>query len=137
MKVQKRFDVDISRSSINDFRKSRGLVRQPSPKEEYEFQRSGGGEILTGLAFFSGIIEAITETIAGRIDEVRKSSSFTESRTMKKDHPTLRVQGKFTKEYNRLESVRKNRFKSIDEKLSKKNYSSMSIFRMSKKTISR
>ena len=34
MKIQKRFDVDISRSSINDFRKSRGLVRRPSPKEE-------------------------------------------------------------------------------------------------------
>ncbi len=60
MKVQKRFDVDISRSGINDFRKSRGLVRQPSSKEEYEFQRSGGGEILTGLAFFSGIIEVIS-----------------------------------------------------------------------------
>ena len=137
IKVQKRFDVDISRSSINDFRRLEGLVRQPSPKEEYEFQKSGGGEILTGLAFFSGIIEVITETIAGRIDEVRESSSFTESRTMKKDHPTLRVQGMFTKEYNRLESVRKNRFKSIDEKLSKKNYSSMSIFRMSKKTLLR
>ena len=26
MKIQKRFDVDISRSSINDFRKSRGLI---------------------------------------------------------------------------------------------------------------
>lgn len=137
MRIQKQFDVDISRSTINDFRKSRGLVRQSFSKEEYEFQRSGGGEILTGLACFSGIIEAITETIVGRIDEVRKSSSFTESRAMKKDHPNLRVQGKFTKEYNRLESVRKNRFKSIDEKLSKKNYSSMSIFRMSKKTISR
>jgi len=137
MKIQKRFDADISRSGINDFRKSRGLVRQPSPKKEYEFQRSGGGEILTGLACFPGIIEAITETVAGRIDEVRKSSSFTESRTVKKDHPTLRVQGKFTKEYNRPESVRKNRFKSVDEKLLKKNCSSMSIFRMSKKTISR
>ncbi|MDL1974736.1 MAG: hypothetical protein LWX55_08145 [Deltaproteobacteria bacterium] len=137
MKIQKQFDVDISRSSINDFRNSRGFVRQASPKKEYEFQRSGGGEILTGLAFFSGIIEAMTETVVGRIDEVRKSSSFTGSRTMKKDHPTLRVQGKFTKEYNRLESVRKNRFKSIDEKISKKNYSSMSVFRMSKKTISR
>ena len=56
MKIQKRFDVDISRSSINDFRKSRGLVRQPSQKKEYKFQRSGGGEILTGLAFFSGIM---------------------------------------------------------------------------------
>ncbi len=137
MKIQKQFEVDISRSSINDFRKSRGLLRQPLPKEECESQRSGGGEILTGLAFFSGIIETITDIVVRRIDEMRKSSSFSGSQTTKKDHPTLRLQGKFTKEYNRIESVRKNRFKSIDEKIPDKNYSSMSIFKMSKKTILR
>jgi transposase len=137
MKIQKRFDANISRSGINDFRKSRGLVRQPPSKNEYESQRSGGGEILTGLAFFSGIIESITRIVVERINEVRKTSSYAGSQSMKKDHPSLRMQGKFTKEYNRLESVRKNRFKSIDEKIPKKNYSSMSVFRMSEKTISR
>ncbi|MBF0398689.1 MAG: helix-turn-helix domain-containing protein [Desulfobacterales bacterium] len=137
MKIQKRFEVDISKSSINDFIKSEGLLRQPLRKEEYKYQKSGGGEILTGLAFFSGIIETITDTVLRRIDELRESSSFTESQTMKKDNPTHRLQGKFTKEYNRLDAVRKNRFKSIDDKIPEKNYSSMSIFRMSRKTIRR
>ena len=137
MKIQKRFEATISRSSINDFRKSRELVRQPPSKKESESQRSGGGEILTSLAFFTGIIESITGVIVERIKEVRKSSSYIGSQSMKKDHPSLRMQGKFTTEYNRLESVRKNRFKSIDEKIPKKNYSSMSVFRMSEKTILR
>jgi transposase len=56
MKIQKRFDATISRSSINDFRKSKGLVRQPPPKKESESKRSGGVEILASLAFFTGII---------------------------------------------------------------------------------
>jgi len=137
MEIVSRFEAGVSRSSINDFRKSSGLVRQPSKEKERETQKSGGGEILTSLACCSGIIDAITGTILERIDEVRRSSAFAKSRCMKKDHPTLRVQGKFTKEYNQLESVRKNRFKSIDEKSPKKNYSSMSVFGMAEKTVSR
>lgn len=136
-KIRDRFKADISRSSISDFRKSRGLVRQPSKEKERETQKSGGGEILTSLAFCLGIIDAITGTVVQRIDEVRRSSAFSRSRFIPKDHPALRGKGKFTREYNQLESVRKNRFKSIDEKIPKKNYSSMSVFRKSKKTISR
>ena len=33
IKIQKRFNVDISKSSINDFRKSTEIVKQSSPKE--------------------------------------------------------------------------------------------------------
>ncbi len=137
MNIQKQFDTDISKSSINDFRKSKGLPRQPLKKKEYKFKSSGGGEILTSLAFFSGIIDVFTKTIVARVNEVRESPSFNRSLTMKKDHQTFRVQGKFTKEYNQLKSVRENRFKSIDEKILKKNYSSMNIFYMSEKIISR
>ncbi len=136
MKIQKQFDTDISKSSVNDFRKSKELSKQTLKEKKYEFKKSGGGEILTSLAFFSGILEVLTKTIVERVDEVRKSPSFN-SQTMKKDHPAFRVQGKFTKEYNQIKSVRKNRFKSIDEKIPKKNYSSMNIFRTSEKTISR
>ncbi len=135
-KIQKQFDTDISKSSVNDFRKSKELSRQPLEEKKYELKKSGGGAILTSLAFFSGILEVFTKTIVERVDEVRKSPSFN-SQTMKKDHPAFRVQGKFTKEYNQIKSVRKNRFKSIDEKIPKKNYSSMNIFRTSEKTISR
>jgi len=135
--IQKQFDTDLSKSSVNDFRKSKGLPRQPFKKNEYKTQISGGGEILTSLAFFSGIIDVFTKTIVAYVNDVRESSSFKRSQTMKKDHPTFRVQGKFTKEYNQIKSVRENRFKSIDEKIPKKNYSSMNIFYMSEKIISR
>ena len=137
IKIQNQFDTDISKSSLNDFRKSKGLPRQPVKEKQYESQRSGGGEILTSLAFFSGILEVFTKTIIARVNEVRKSPAFSKSQTMKKDYPSFRTQGKFTREYNQIKSVRKNRFKSIDEKIPKKNYSSMNIFNMPEKIISR
>lgn len=136
-KIQEEFDKDISKSSLNDFRKSRGLTRKrPEKITEYKTQRSGAGEIITGLAFYSGIIDLFTKTIMERLDEVRQSETFLK-RKKKKDHPRLRVDGKFTREYNQLKAVRENRFKSIDEKIPKKNYASMNIFRMSEKVISR
>ena len=135
--IQKQYDTSLSRSSINAFRKSKGFPRRPVKKKEYKLQRSGGGEILTSLAFFTGIIDTITKTIVKCVDDLRESSLFVKSKKIKKDHPALRIHGKFTKEYNQVESVRKNRFKSIDEKIPKKKYSSMNIFRMSEKVISR
>lgn len=135
--IQKQYDTSLSRSSINAFRKSKGFPREPVKKKEYKLHRSGGGEILTSLAFFTGIIDTITKTIVECVDDLRESSFYVRSKKIKKDHPALRIHGKFTKEYNRVESVRKNRFKSIDEKIPKKNYSSMNIFRMSEKVISR
>jgi len=135
-KIQKEYKITISKSSLNDFRKSEGVKRKrPDKIEEYEFQRSGGGEIITGLAFFSGIINLFTEIIMERVNEVRQSETFLKNK--KKDHPGFRVQGQFTKEYNQLKTVRKNRFKSIDEKVPKKNYAAMNIFHMSEKVISR
>ena len=38
MKIQKRFDVNISRSSINDFRKSRGLEGSLSQRRNMNFR---------------------------------------------------------------------------------------------------
>ena len=130
IKIQNQFDTDISKSSLNDFRKSKGLPRQPIKEKQYKSQRSGGGEILTSLAFFSGILEVFTKTIITRVNEVRESPAFSRSQTMKKDYPSFRTHGKFTREYNQIKSVRKNRFKSIDEKIPKKNYSSMNIFNL-------
>jgi len=137
-KIQNQFKEDISRASINNFRKSIGLTREKPPKgSDYKTQRSGGGEIFTSLAFFSGIIDLFTKTIVERINEVRESSLFSQNQVVRKDYPGFRVQGKFTKEYNQLKQVRENRFKSIDEKIPKKNYSSMDIIKKSEKNISR
>ena len=137
-KILSQFDLKISVSSLNIFRASISLTKLPPAKEEkYKRQKSGGGEILTCLAFFTGIIEIYTRTILERVNEIRQSPLFEQNKNIGEDHPDIRSLGKFTTEYNQLKSVRENRFKSIDEKIQWKNFSSMNIFKMSEKTISR
>ena len=137
-KILNQFDVKISESSLNNFRASVSLTRvYTSKEEEYERQKSGGGEILTCLAFFTHIIEIYTRTIIARVNEVRQSPLFEQNKSIGEDHPGIRSHGKFTKEYNQLISVRENRFRSIEDKIQGKNFSAMNIFKMSEKAISR
>ena len=137
-KILTKFDVKISESSLNAFRASVSLTRTPPPKKpEYKLRKSGGGEVLTSLAFFTHIIEIYTRTIIERVNEIRQSPLFEQNKNIGEDHQDVRSRGKFTAEYNQLESVRENRFKSIDEKIQSKNFSAMNIFTMSEKTISR
>ncbi len=131
------FGVSISVDSLNMFRASESLTRIPISKPEYQHQKSGGSEILTFLAFYTGIIDIITKTIAQRIDEIRRAESIEQPKTFEPDHPEVRNHGKFTREYNQQEDVRYNRFKSIDEKIPLKNLLSMNIFLKSEKIISR
>ena len=137
-KILNQFNVQISLSSLNNFRASASLTRLPAQKEEkYKRQKSGGGEILTSLSFFTNIIELYTKIIAEQVDIVRQSPSFKQNKELEKDNPDIRLHGKFTSEYNQLESVRENRFKSIDDKIEDKDFSAMNLFKMSEKTISR
>jgi transposase len=122
-KILNQFNVKISESSLNTFRASVSLTRIATPKEEkYKHQKSGGGEILTCLAFFTGIIEIYTKTILERVNEIRQSPLFEQNKNIGEDYPDIRSCGKFTTEYNQLKSVRENRFKSIDEKIQWKNF---------------
>ena len=136
-KILKQFDVKISESSLNSFRASVSLTRISTPKKRYKRQKSGGGEILTCLAFYTGIIEIYTRTILERVNEIRQSPLFEQNKNIGEDYPDIRSRGKFTTEYNQLKPVRENRFKSIDDKIQWKNFSAMNIFKMSEKTISR
>lgn len=140
--IEKQFGATISKATLNNLRISEGIPREKpramTKKTECIHQRSGGGEILTSLALSSGIIDVLTRTIVNRLDEVRKSPLFRPKNGTGKDHPRYRVQGRFTKKYNQLKkSVRENRFKSIEYKIPKKNFSTMDIFRRTDKTISR
>jgi hypothetical protein len=137
-RIQEEFATELSKSSVNKVRKAYGVVSKRAKNTiVYEPQRSGGGEILTGLAVFSGLLDVFTNTIVERVQEIRQSDAFWKNQQKPKDHPNVREQGKFTKAYNQLHSVRENRFKSIDEKIPEKNYASMNIFRLSETCISR
>lgn len=137
-RIQKKFKIVISRQSINSFRKSARIVRDVSFQDDNgERQESGGGEIITSLAFHTQIIDLLTKTIMKCVNDVTLLPSFNEQKNLKKDHPKYRREGKFTAKYNKLKSVRENRFKSIEEKIPKKNLASMKIFQMSSKTMHR
>ncbi len=136
-KIASVFGINLSESSINIFRSSESLTRISVNKPEYQRQKSGGGEILTFIAFYTKIIDIITKTIIQRIDEIRHSVLVDNSKIFIPDHSELRNHGKFTREYNQQEDVRNNRFKSIDEKIPLKNLSNMNIFLKSNKILSR
>ena len=136
-KILNQFNVRISESSLNNFRASLSLTRIPELIEKTQHIKSGGGEILTSLAFYTNIINIFTSTIIERLNGVRQSQLFEQNKSNAEDHPDTRSNGKFTKEYNQLHDVRKNRFRSIDEKIQEKNFSSMDIFERSEETISR
>jgi hypothetical protein len=136
-KIATIFGMNLSESSINIFRSSESLTRIPDNKPEFKYKKSGGGEILTFLAFYTNIIDIITKTIIQRIEEIRQSELVDKSKAYKADHSELRNYGKFTREYNQQEDVRNNRFKSIDEKIPLKSLSRMNIFQKSNKILSR
>ncbi len=136
-KILNVFSVSLSEDTINIFRSSESLTRIPVNKPEYQHKKSGGGEIITFLAFYTNIIDIITKTIIQRIDEIRQSVLVDNSKIFKPDHSEFRNHGKFTREYNQQEDVRNNRFKSIDEKIPLKDLSKMDIFKKSNKILSR
>jgi hypothetical protein len=136
-KILDQFDVNISEESLNNFRSSVSLTRIPVSKETTQCQKSGGGELFTSVAFDAHIIDIFTNTILDRMNEIRHSPIFEQNRTNEENHPDLRFHGKFTKDYNQQQDVRENRFRSIDEKIQEKNFSSMDIFSRSKESISR
>lgn len=138
IKIQKQFDLTITESCLNSFRAETSLTRvRPTPTPKCILQKSRGGEILTSLAFLTHIIDIYTETILERLDEVRESPIYEQSKNIQQDNMEYRHQGQFTSGYNQLKTVRENRFKSIDDKILAKNLSSMRIFKMSEKTIYR
>jgi hypothetical protein len=99
--------------------------------------KSGGGEILTALAYHINIINIFTNTIIEQLNSVRQSQLFQQNKNKIEDNTDTRSKGKFTRKYNQLQDVREKRFRSIDEKIQEKNFSSMDIFERSEETISR
>jgi len=138
IKIQKQFNIIITESCLNSFRASTSLTRvRPTRTIKCVHQKSGGGEILTAMAFLTHIIDIYTQTILERLDEVRESPIYEQSKNIPQDNMEYRQQGQFTSGYNQLKTVRENRFKSIDDKILSKNLSTMKIFKMSEKTIYR
>ena len=136
--IHEEFDTELSKSSVNNFRKSQGLLTSTSVTRSNALpQPSGGGELLTGLACVSGILDVLTTTIMERVQEIRQTDAFSKNQQRDKEPAHVREHGKFTPAYNQLKSVRESRFTSIDEKIPGKNYAAMKVFGMSAKVLTR
>jgi len=131
--VRKEFNVDISRTTINGFRKENNLIWIRAKKELVS--KSSGGEILIALALYIGLIDKITDFLYQKIQNKKRTKMYRESSKLAKDHLSARDQGKFTSSYSKLKEVRESRFKSIEEKIDKKRFVSMNIFKLSKKSL--
>ena len=79
-RIHKEFDTEISKSSVNDFRKRQGLLARPSDTRPAAVpQASGGGELLTGFAFASGILDVLTIPFGRRYSQLPKNSTYLEN----------------------------------------------------------
>ncbi len=135
--IKNHFNISISNTTIKNFRRDTGLVWVHPEKEDNPVFESSAAEIPLALALGTGLMDMFTGTIGQSIKEKMTSGEFEKSEQLEKDHPDLRVKGKFTSEYNNLPSVRESRFNSIEEKISHKRFSAMDIFSLSRKTVLR
>jgi transposase len=131
--VRKEFNLDISRNTINCYRKENNLIWVPSEKESVS--KSGFGKILIALALHTGLIDKITDLLYQKIQNKKRTKMYRESSKLVKDQLSAREHGKFTSSYSKLKEVKESRFKSIDEKIDKKRFVSMNIFKLSKESL--
>ncbi len=135
--VHERFDIKIKCRTINNFRKKHGLERIKKESEHTEEVQFAGFEILSALAYHTGIFDTWSSTIRTHIENVTESELFKQNQQLGADHPSERNYGKFTAEYNKLEYVRKTKFNSIEDKVLLKDISLLQVLNTQTKFISR
>ena len=133
-RLQEKFNIDLKKTAINDFRKKHGLERIDKPIQESPF---AGFEILSALAYHTGIMDVWSNTIKEHIEVVKKSNLFKENQQLGADHSLQRDEGKFTPEYNKLKEVRKTKFDSIEDKVQFKDLSRLQSLSTGEETIRR
>jgi len=137
LRINGRFNINIKSRTINNFRKKHGLERTKKEITRTEEVQFAGFEILSALAYHTGIFDVWSNTIVEHIENVKETDLFKENQYKGADHPFERDKGKLTPEYNRLEDVRKTKFDSIGDKVRNKDLSRLQILSTETKTISR
>ncbi|ODS41617.1 MAG: hypothetical protein A7315_01060 [Candidatus Altiarchaeales archaeon WOR_SM1_79] len=135
--INRRFNINIKRHAVNNFRKKHGLERIKKEPEHTEKVQFAGFEILSALAYHTGIFDVWSNTIGKHMENVKDSDLFKENQQLGTDHPSERNKGKFTPEYNKHEDVRKTKFNSIEDKILLKDISRLQVLETQTKFISR
>jgi len=136
-KIDKRFNINVTHRAINNFRKTHGLERITKPDSHTEELQFPGFEIISALAYHTGIVDTWSDAIKNKIESIKDTELFKENQQLGADHPSKRNKGRFTARYNKLKDVRTTKFNSIEEKIQHKDLSCLQLLDTQTKTISR
>lgn len=140
--LKKSLGAKISLASISRIRRIVAPnVHVPSgrPKKHtnmVEVNSLGGFELIVALAHHLGWTDEIEKIIFQSATEIKRKETYRKN-TKNIDGYKRTLKGYFTKGYNKRKDVRNNRFKSIDDKVSFKNWQSMNIMKNKSKAITR
>lgn len=135
--INKRFNIDVKPRIINNFRKTHGLERIIKPVSRTEQLQFAGFEIISALAYHTGIVDAWSDVIKKHIESIKDTNIFKENQQLGADHSSERNKGRFTADYNKLNDVRTAKFNSIEDKVRHKDLSRLQLLDTQMKTISR
>ena len=135
--IKNEFGTTISNTAIKNYRRDNDLDWIHPEIDLATSNESGASEMAVALALDIGLIDTISDSICQCIANKKESEMFKESASIQRDHPDLRLKGRFTSEYNKQSQVRELRFKSLDEKIDNKRIASMDVVSLSRKSILR
>jgi transposase len=140
--LKNQFDCQITRSGIkqaltrgaNDYNPKRG--RPKSIPIDPVVNSFGGFELIIAIAYYLKWPQRVEKVITEEIENLKNSELY-QSNANNYDTEGRGEGGKFTESYNNRSDIRENRFASVTEKRLHKNFTTMSIIKVSFETILR
>ncbi len=134
-----KWEIDLDKSRIDQFRRQFNLTRLKTETTEQETVQFAGIEVFSALAQHIGILDCWKETIQRRMNQVKHSESFDDRNGYSKgDHVyARRKNGTFSPRYNRINKIRKMKFASITDKIKDKNLSRLSLYHTKEDVLNR
>ena len=133
--LQNTWGITLSQRRIDQLRQKHNLSHIPPTIAEKEIAQFAGIEIFSALAHHIGILEPWFETITQRLNQIPHANS--PKNASQGDHIYARRHGKFSAHYNRLPSIRKQKFASITEKVKHKNLRRLSLYQAKEDSVHR
>ncbi|MCP4755254.1 MAG: helix-turn-helix domain-containing protein, partial [Proteobacteria bacterium] len=137
--LQEKWEIELDKSRIDQFRRQFDLTRLKTKTTEQETAQFAGIEVFSALARHIGILDCWKKAIQRRMEQVKHTESFGERDGRGKgDHVyARRKNGTFSPRYNRLNKIRKTKFASITDKIKDKDFSRLSLYHAKEDVLNR
>ncbi len=137
--LKSKWKIEIDQSRIDQFRRQFGLTRIKQADVRREKVPFVGIEVFSALVYYVGILDHFYEAIQIRLDQIKQTDLYKGGNSSSTgDHINARRKdGKFSPRYNRLSKVRKMKYASIEDKITGKDFSRLSLYQTKKACINR